>query len=57
MPSLQAVTNWMAKSGVHAQVFASNQERSPHSPIPLADGSYLHILPPSAATFDVPWGP
>lgn len=53
---VQAVTNWMAKSGVHAQVFASNQERSPHSPIPLADGSYLHILPPSAATFDVPWG-
>lgn len=53
---VRAVSNWMQRSGVQAQVFALPQERGQHSPIPLADGTYLHILPPSTATFDVPWG-
>lgn len=54
---VQAVSGWLHRSGVQAQVFATAQERAsqPHNLMPMADGSYLHILPPSTATFDVPW--
>lgn len=54
---VKAVASWLEACRVPARVFSSASERHQAHPdmIPLADGSYLHVLPPDSMTFEVSW--